>query len=187
LTLTVAAGILRESSHCRNTAGGVIPRCVINMKRQRRSHNTPAARPSAPVTRHGIWWVVAGVVALGLAGFEVYYYWPRSETARSARVASVPPSPRSKSPFLNTGPGVAYVGDQQCAGCHRDYVRTYQQHPMGQSLFTAADAPPLERYDRADKNPFSDGPFHFQAIRQGAEDDPPGVVPGCPGPCRRPV
>jgi hypothetical protein len=74
----------------------------------------------------------------------------------------------TSSPFLNTTPGVAYVGDEVCAGCHAGYDETYRQHPMGRSLFRGADAPPLEQYDAKANNPFQVGAFHFQVVRQGA-------------------
>lgn len=38
------------------------------------------------------------------------------------------------SPYLNTRPGVRYLGDAACAGCHADIAQTYRHHPMGRSL-----------------------------------------------------
>lgn len=73
------------------------------------------------------------------------------------------------SPFLNTRAGLAYVGDLACAGCHRLQFETYRQHPMGRSLFLPADAPPVERFDEAAKNPFRVGPLHFQVLQKGGK------------------
>src|SRR5262249_55538089 len=53
-----------------------------------------------------------------------------------------------------------------CADCHEDQSKRYRQHPMGRSLFTAADAPPLERYDARADNPFRAGRFHFEILRR---------------------
>ncbi|HYT91458.1 MAG TPA: hypothetical protein VEL76_22280, partial [Gemmataceae bacterium] len=121
------------------------------------------AKSSTPVPRNRNRWLAAGlVVALGLAA--AWWFWPRSDPPPAV---SAPLPPLTTSPFLNTRPGVAYVGDQGCAGCHLDQSKTYRQHPMGRSLFHAADAPPLEQYDAKAGNPFQAGRFHFQVIRQG--------------------
>lgn len=44
--------------------------------------------------------------------------------------------PRSSgSPLVwRTPGGPAYVGDKQCAGCHREIVTSYRTHPMGRSI-----------------------------------------------------
>ena len=39
-----------------------------------------------------------------------------------------------QSPWLNTRPGVEYVGDAVCARCHPDIAETFRRHPMGRSL-----------------------------------------------------
>ena len=38
------------------------------------------------------------------------------------------------SPYQNTRPGVAYVGDAVCARCHGEIAAAYRTHPMGRSL-----------------------------------------------------
>ena len=50
---------------------------------------------------------------------------------RSARVSAV----LSSSPYLNTRPGVKYLGDAACIGCHASKSASYRQHPMGRSLY----------------------------------------------------
>jgi hypothetical protein len=70
------------------------------------------------------------------------------------------------SPFLNVRPGVPYVGDAACAGCHRDQAETYSRHPMGRS-FAAVDA-----RDPAGSSP----PFEKLGFRFSAERRPEGVV-----------
>jgi Tetratricopeptide repeat/Cytochrome c554 and c-prime len=118
-------------------------------------------RPSRRVR----WWAV-GVVALGVAGAAAYWYWPRPAPSRAA---SAPLPPLTSSPFLNTQPDVAYVGDQACAGCHREQTKAYRQHPMGRSLFRADEAPPLEQFDGKDGKPFQTARLHFQVIRRDAK------------------
>jgi hypothetical protein len=103
------------------------------------------------------------VLAVAMAGAAIYHYWPRPE---STSVSATPLPPLTESPFLNTRPGVAYVGDKRCGDCHEKEHQAYSAHPMGRSLFTAADAPPLEQYEGSN-NPFQSGPFHFQAVREG--------------------
>ncbi len=41
----------------------------------------------------------------------------------------------SSSPYQNTRPGVKYVGDAACLGCHAKKGESYRLHPMGRSLY----------------------------------------------------
>ena len=41
----------------------------------------------------------------------------------------------SGSPYQNTRPGVKYLGDAACLGCHANKAASYRQHPMGRSLY----------------------------------------------------
>ena len=41
----------------------------------------------------------------------------------------------SGSPYQNTRPGVKYVGDAACLGCHANKGASYRLHPMGRSLY----------------------------------------------------
>ena len=108
--------------------------------------------------------VGAAVVAAAAAAAFVFRRCASPPRPRPAATALAPLTP---SPFLNTRPGVAYVGDERCAGCHPDVCDAYQQHPMALSLFRAGDAPPLEQYDPKANDPFQSGPFHFQVVRDG--------------------
>jgi Flp pilus assembly protein TadD len=50
------------------------------------------------------------------------------------------------SPYLNTRPGVEYVGDAVCARCHGEIAKAYRGHPMGRSLTPVSvseDGPPI--------------------------------------------
>jgi hypothetical protein len=107
-------------------------------------------------------------IAAGLALSAAVFVWLRSGSPDSDRRVSAPLPPLTTSPFLNTKPGVEYVGDAGCAGCHRDQTRAYRGHPMGRSLFTPAEAPPSEDYEHK-TNPFRFGQFNFQVVRQGGK------------------
>ncbi len=65
------------------------------------------------------------------------------------------------SPYRNTRPGVAYVGDAACARCHREIADSYRGHPMGRSLKpvgAAADDPPI---GKAEAIPFEAGGIQY--------------------------
>ena len=124
---------------------------------------------STPVKRSRRGWLVAGFVALGLAGAGTYAFWPRTDPPDPRPVVPAPLPPLTTSPFLNTAPGVMYVGDEACAGCHRSESRSYHAHPMGRGMFAAADSVHLEQYDAGVNNPFQAGPFHFQVSRKGTK------------------
>jgi hypothetical protein len=47
------------------------------------------------------------------------------------------------SPYRNTRPGVAYLGDAACVRCHAEIAETYRHHPMGRSLAPIAEAPAI--------------------------------------------
>lgn len=84
-----------------------------------------------------------------------------------------PPDPRLTfpTPFRNVRPGVKYLGDASCTGCHGDIDRAYHAHPMGRSTEPTARASQLERYDSAARNPFTAGPYELRV-----EKTPTGVV-----------
>jgi hypothetical protein len=78
------------------------------------------------------------VVGLGIAG--ALWRGAHLPPARSASFAGQP-GPWPQSPWLNTRPGVKYVGDAACARCHVDIAETFRRHSMGRSLFPIASAP----------------------------------------------
>ena len=67
---------------------------------------------------------------------------------------------------VNVRPNVEYLGDEACAGCHRDVSRTYHQHPMGQSLLPIAVVAPRQRYEPAAFNPFDAVGSQFRIERE---------------------
>jgi hypothetical protein len=46
------------------------------------------------------------------------------------------------SPYKNTAPGVAYVGDEACTRCHAKIAETFRHHPMGRSMTAQVDVMP---------------------------------------------
>jgi hypothetical protein len=81
-----------------------------------------------------------------------------------------PPDPRQvfATSFRNVKPGVGYVGDDACAGCHRDITKRYHAHPMGRSAERVGEAASVERYDASAKNPFAGAEFDFHVDKEGA-------------------
>ena len=125
-----------------------------------------SVKGSTPTRRQWVLGLASGAAVAALAGAAAFLFWSHPLPPRPRPVGAALPSLTS-SPFLNTRTGTAYVGDERCAGCHQDVAETYRQHPMGRSLFRAADAPPLEQYDSQADDPFQVGPFHFQVVREG--------------------
>jgi predicted CXXCH cytochrome family protein len=70
------------------------------------------------------------------------------QAVREAPVLPSPdvPLPVFASPFLNTKPGVQYVGDEACADCHAGLSQTFHAHPMGRSLAPVSPGDGLESY-----------------------------------------
>jgi Flp pilus assembly protein TadD len=90
-------------------------------------------------------------------------FWLRPQSA---------PSPTGRpaafvSPYLNTRPGVAYVGDRVCARCHDKETEAYHRHPMGRSLESVATAQPREGLDRRPVQSFEALGSRFEIERRG--------------------
>src|SRR5262245_11911700 len=73
-------------------------------------------------------WVLAALLLTATLGGAGVMLLPRAQ-APPAGPAPLPDWPDS--PFLNTRPSVAYVGDEACGGCHRQISDSYHRHPMG--------------------------------------------------------
>jgi Flp pilus assembly protein TadD len=67
------------------------------------------------------------------------------------------------SPYLNTRPGVAYVGDAACARCHGEIAAAYRGHPMGRSLA------PVGAEERPPIGPAAGLPFESKGVRYTIE------------------
>jgi hypothetical protein len=70
-------------------------------------------------------------------------------------------------PYENTRPGVGYVGDEACAGCHPSQAETFRQHPMGRSLAPVLGASPVERYGEGTHNPFQAHGLRYRVAQRG--------------------
>ncbi len=138
--------------------------------RSRRVSGTevPSPAPGSPRRWLALVLLVAGAVIASVFFLRADRVPPGTERRAPGPIPPDEPAPLealSTSPFHNTKPGIAYVGDQTCLGCHADY-KAYRNHPMGRSLFRSADAPPLERFEAAAELAVRSGPFRFQVIRR---------------------
>jgi Flp pilus assembly protein TadD len=108
-------------------------------------------------TRRGYLLLAAGCLALGVTAWVLIAPpWRPAPAGRDLVAEAV-----ARSPFLNVQPGVRYVGDAACAGCHRDQAETYSRHPMGRS-FAAVDP----RDPAGSFSPFEKLGFRFSAERR---------------------
>ncbi len=102
-------------------------------------------------------WLRRGLATLAVAvALVAIWYWRPSSPRRqpdAIEQPSAPLPPLTSSPFQNTKPGVAYVGDDACAACHPSLFKSYRQHAMGRSFAPMAQAAVLERYDAQAGNP----------------------------------
>lgn len=103
--------------------------------------DTPSAAdgspPSAPVSRwRGFVLLTSLLVAIGTAWGAYAWYRSRSTPPRNPPPLAVR--------FLNTQPGVAYVGSQRCGECHPTEAATYAEHPMGRSVSPAQRGLPAQ-------------------------------------------
>jgi Tfp pilus assembly protein PilF len=71
--------------------------------------------------------------AIGCAAVLVLFLW-RGLRRSAEPLAKGDPWAGFVSPYRNTKPGVRYVGDEVCAGCHHRQAESYHTHPMGRSL-----------------------------------------------------
>jgi predicted CXXCH cytochrome family protein len=104
----------------------------------------PASLSSVSSLRRWLSLAVLLLVVLGTAsGLFLAGLWRRSQPPSEPE--SDPPLAELSSPFLNTRPGVKYVGDTACAGCHGKLCRGYHGQPMGRSAAAALPGDGLER------------------------------------------
>jgi hypothetical protein len=74
-------------------------------------------------------------------------------------------APIPASPYRNTDPGVAYVGDEVCARCHAEIARTYREHPMGRSMSQAPGGGEPE----GDGVVFTAGDLSYSVLHRGGK------------------
>ena len=116
----------------------------------------------------------AALVAVAAAGYLALRPVPEGPAAAAQDAEDLtpdapPPDPRLAfpSPFRNVAPGVRYVGDARCSGCHAAISESYHEHPMGRSATAAGDAAPLEKFDAGSNNPCRVGGYELRATAAG--------------------
>ena len=120
--------------------------------------------PPFTARRPSRWLLALGLIA-GMAGLLCgAYEWHRR---RSSPPADDAPS-RSASPYLNTRPGVKYVGSARCSDCHAAQALTYAEHPMGRSVSPALPGVPAQ--------PKATPSFEVDGLRYAVERRPSAVV-----------
>src|SRR5262249_29259433 len=94
------------------------------------------AVPRSPASRARR--LAAGAVLAVLAGGAAFACWRALLPAPAP--APLPDDPRLRydGPYRNVRPDVPYVGDGDCALCHRDVSDSFRRHPMGNSLVPIA-------------------------------------------------
>jgi hypothetical protein len=120
--------------------------------------------PSFTARRPGRWLLALGLFA-GMAGLLWgAYEWQRRRATPPTDDAHAP----STSPYLNTRPGVKYVGSARCGDCHAAESRTYAAHPMGRSVSPALPGLPAQ----AKASPS----FEADGLRYAVERKPGAIV-----------
>ena len=76
------------------------------------------------------------LVAVAAVGSSIFWVSLRSRPKGRVRPQE------AVSAYLNTRPGVKYLGDSSCIRCHAEISESYRRHPMGRSLAPIAKAPP---------------------------------------------
>ena len=115
--------------------------------------------------------IVLALIAVGLCvGVGWYLVTPSADPAPPgeeplvARAEPPPPDPREAfaTPFRNVRPGVKYVGDAACAGCHADLTASYHKHPMGRSAAVGSNGT-FEKFAPENKPTFAAQGFNLTA------------------------
>ncbi|CAN5890024.1 hypothetical protein BH23PLA1_BH23PLA1_05620 [soil metagenome] len=94
-----------------------------------------SSRPLPKPCRWAAGLLLAGLLVLG--GLAALGVWPSIGWTGRGRDRQ---SSRPVSPYKNTRPKVAYVGDEACIRCHEEIATSYREHPMGRSLV------PIDRF-----------------------------------------
>jgi predicted CXXCH cytochrome family protein len=99
------------------------------------------------------WWALAALGVLAVAAALLAWWWQRDP---------FPLAPITPSPFLNTQPGVAYVGSAVCIACHENRHASYGSTEMSRSMAEVqpAQSPPDGMFEhRLSKR-------HYRAFRK---------------------
>jgi Flp pilus assembly protein TadD len=108
-------------------------------------------------------------MALILAGIAwAVGTWPWATIGRrtSAPRRTRPRDLSADSPYLNTRPGIGFVGDAVCARCHGEIAEAYRGHPMGRSLALVGGAEDEPSIAVAAGLPFDAKGVRYTALRR---------------------
>lgn len=86
----------------------------------------------------GRWWLLGGLGVLAIVSLGIWASRPPrpapSQSQSTVAAPSFPLPPISESPFLNTKPGVEYVGSEACQACHAEHDAAFRHTSMGRSM-----------------------------------------------------
>lgn len=131
---------------------------------------SPSSPPHGRPPRARLVVLAAAAAAAAGGAWYAFHRGPPADPGSAATAPEPPPAdPREAfpTPYRTARPGVKYVGDAACAGCHPGIDKTYHQHPMGRSAAPAAQASPLERYGPGTNNPAAAQGFELRVARDG--------------------
>lgn len=116
-------------------------------------------RRSIVASRHVVSAVLTLLVVAACSGYVMMRQAVRQPAATATPATGQAPIPVSL--YLNTEPGVAYVGDEVCARCHAQKARHYGGHPMGRSMTESPGTEP-----KADGIVFKAGELAYSIVHR---------------------
>jgi hypothetical protein len=119
------------------------------------------ARPSSRRVRYVVVLLLLLVPALVLAGG---FWW---RTRGKDTPVSDDPRLTYETRYRNVRPDVKYVGDGECAACHKGHCDSFHQHPMGQSVAPPINPPDGDHLDRHGRASFEAFGLGYVAERRG--------------------
>lgn len=108
------------------------------------------------------WWLTSRPSPPSLAQVDAMIAESSDQATDATAPKQTTSDPRLTFPtiFRNVKPEVAYVGDSNCAQCHKDLCTTFHQHPMGRSAILAG-TDEFEKLDAEAMNPCQVGPYEM--------------------------
>jgi hypothetical protein len=103
--------------------------------------------------------VILATVLAAAGAWMVLTSW-QPPAARIARRDDPP------SPYLNTRPGVTYLGDSACTGCHAASAASFHRHPMSRSLAPVGAGPSTEVDERGGRVLFESAGLEYSIERR---------------------
>lgn len=115
--------------------------------------------PGRPAELRGIGRIAPAFLVVALIGGGLWLLLGHQRPRRATREIA--------SPYANAHPGVNYVGDTACAGCHAEIAASYRGHSMARALRPMADAPDEARGGPEERELFRAGGFQYTSRREG--------------------